>query len=192
MMTLSEFRNGLEPFLTDPCARPFVCTGSPLKCRSFIIGTNAATRLDHPFSSYWSDENGFDRDKFDADYLQIRSRRGTRSVIEAIAAEIGPCLETNLYSTPTPSGVKLSAKDRENPVITYLFDAIKPELVFVHGNEPIRFFKEVTGATITEEVKDVTWQGHEFAISSRSGPLYTLGPRKGSLLGSELARYLSP
>jgi len=42
---LREFRVGLKTHLTDPHSRPFVCTGSPLECRAFIVGLNAATRL---------------------------------------------------------------------------------------------------------------------------------------------------
>ncbi len=96
-----NFRVGLEPFLADARTRPFVCSGSPLACRSFIVGFNAATTLKNAFATYWSDESGFDRAAFDADYGATRSRHGNRPVIEAISAHIGPCLETNCGFRPS-------------------------------------------------------------------------------------------
>jgi hypothetical protein len=61
---LAAFRKGLLDRLSDNHARPFVCHGSPLECRVFVVGLNAATRLDQPFTAFWSDETGFDRDAF--------------------------------------------------------------------------------------------------------------------------------
>lgn len=91
MSDLREFKAGLNPYLeVDCCARPFVCTGSPLECRSFVVGLNVATRLRNPFSSYWSDDTGFDRKRFEDDHREERSRRGNRPRIEAIAKEIAP------------------------------------------------------------------------------------------------------
>jgi hypothetical protein len=104
MSDLREFRIGLNAYLTDCHARPFVCTGSPLECRSFVVGLNAATRLD-TFSAYWSDSTGFCREKFKTDHGQERSGRGNRPRIEAIAEKIEPCLETNLFAIPTKKGI---------------------------------------------------------------------------------------
>jgi len=111
MSDLREFKAGLDARVADPYVRPFVCTGSPLDCRSFIVGINAATRL-NTFSSYWSNIDGLCRKKFEADYDKVRSRRGNRPVIEAIAGKIGPCLETNLYAIPTKKAKQLTNDDR--------------------------------------------------------------------------------
>ena len=98
---------------------------SPLEWRSFIVGLNAATRLSGPFTSYWSDATtGFDRQKFDCDYREVRLQTGNRPRIEAIAKEIGPCPEV----TCMPS-LKEGQQLRRNPIICYLFRAIRPELV---------------------------------------------------------------
>jgi hypothetical protein len=127
---LKEFTRGLEPYVQSiPHARPFVCTGSPLDCRSFIVGRNAATRLLNPFTSYWSDQKGFDRTAFDRDYAEARSRKGDRRVIEVISNQLGDCLETNLYAVPGKKARQLTAKDRESPVIEYLFRAVRPKVV---------------------------------------------------------------
>jgi hypothetical protein len=123
-----------------PYARPFVCTGSPLSCRSFIVGLNAATRLHNPFTSYWSDQEGFDREAFDRDYATARSRKGNRRPIEAISRQLNDCLETNLYAIPTKKARDLTAKDRASPIIEYLIQTIRPKLVFVYSGEPIAFF----------------------------------------------------
>jgi hypothetical protein len=133
MSDLRGFKGGLDAYLTHPHARPFVCTGSPLKCRSFIVGLNAATQLKGTFSDYWSESTGFDRDRFNNDYCMERSLRGNRLRIEAIAKEIEPCLQTNLYATPSRKARQLT--DRREPIISYLFKTIRPELVFVHSSE---------------------------------------------------------
>ena len=189
MPNLSEFKTGLDDYLTDPRARPFVCTGSPMECRSFIVGINAATPLE-PFSCYWSDETGFNRKKFEADYKKVKSRRGNRPVIEAIAAYIKPCLETNLYAIPTKKAKDLTEDDRRHPVICYLFRAIRPELVFVHSKAAIRFFEEETGCrSFTSEVTRTRWQEHDFWLFGRPGVLWTLGSHAPAL-GAKLAMNL--
>jgi hypothetical protein len=105
MGDLRRFREGLETYLKDSHARPFVCTGSPLECRSFVVGLNAATRLDDSFLSYWSDTDGFDRQKFDRDLAVQHPRRGkgtgNRPRIEAIAKEMTPCCSSTATNPST-------------------------------------------------------------------------------------------
>ena len=194
MADLREFKAGLDAYLAkDAYARPFVCEGSPLDCRSFIVGLNAATRLSTRFSCYWSDSVGFDRGKFECDYRKMRPQtgRGNRPRIEVIAKEIAPCLETNLYAIPTSKAVQLTEENRRNPVICYLFRIIKPELVFVHSNEPIHFFEEKTGCSgFTGEAKRVRWQGHDFWLCGLPRALYTLRIQDAADLGAKLATNL--
>ena len=72
-MTLKRFREGLEPLMPSPEARPFTCTGSPLECRLFIVGLNPAPPLKQDlFGRYWSDDSSFLRKVFEADYSQRR------------------------------------------------------------------------------------------------------------------------
>ena len=192
MISLAEFRSGLDSYLTGPNARPFVCDGSPLLCRSFIVGLNAATQLQKPFSTFWSNDTGFNRSAFEQDYDQARSRKGNRRVIEAISSRLGACLETNLYSVPTKKARQLTAKDRDRPIIEYLFRAIKPKLVVAHSNEPVRFFKENAACEeFTRNVQRACWQGHEFLIFGRPGPLYTMSTEDAQALGERLRQHLT-
>lgn len=188
MTTLADFRAGLEPYLVHLGARPFVCAGSPLACRSFVVGLNAATALDHHFSAYWSDETGFDRELFLNHYRRLRKRAGNRPVVEAISRTLGSCIETNLYAVPTRKARELTLADRERPVIEYLFRSIKPRAVFVHSNEPIEYFARQTGCgDFVSQPRQVTWHGHAFWILGRRGPLYTLGLKGGAKYVAELA-----
>ncbi len=188
MIDLRAFRKGLTPYVKDPHARPFVCTGSPLECKSFVVGLNAATRLTGSFASYWSDVTGFDRQKFDSDYNTDKPKKGNRPRIEAIARELMPCLETNLYAVPTKKAKQLTAEDRLNPAICYLFKSIRPSRVFVHSNEPIRFFKEKTGCSdFLFEPKRVLWDDHEFWLLGRPGPLFTSRVKDVAECGATLA-----
>ncbi len=190
MDDLRLFREGLEKYLKHSHARPFVCEGSPLKCRSFIVGLNAATCLTSSFSCYWSDKDGFDRQKFDHDYNAQRVRRGNRPRIEAIAKQMAPCLETNLYAVPTSKANELTPADRLNPVICYLFQTIRPERVFVHSNEPIEFFTRKTGCSgFTSQVKRARWQGHEFWLLGQPGPLFRTSLEQAAAQGAKLAAH---
>jgi hypothetical protein len=131
--------------------------------------------------------------EFDRDYREARLRTGAgnRPRIEAIAKEIGPSLETNLYAIPSKKATQLTKDDRRNPIICYLFRAVRPKLVFVHSNEPIDFFKKRTGCNdFTSKVRRVSWQRHDFWLFGRPGALYTLSIEDAANCGRELAAYL--
>lgn len=190
MSALRDFRTQLIDLMADPYARPFVCTDSPLACRAFIVGFNAATRLPNPFIDYWSDETGFLKSKFDLDYAVTRKKRGNRPVMEAIASSLQPCLETNLYAAPTAKARQLPKALKSTRVLEFLFDAIRPEVVFAHSKPAVAFFETVTGAgESTSGIKEACWMGHRFQLYGRTGPLYTLGPRRGLELGMTLAGF---
>ena len=110
---LRRFRKRVERCMRHKDIRPFTCSGSPYCCRIFIVGLNSATRLKPFFETYWSDDSGFLRDRFEEDYQKIRKKRGVRPRIEAFVDGVRPipCLETNLYAVPTKrsSQLKLAA-----------------------------------------------------------------------------------
>lgn len=155
-VTLKSFREGLEPLMPNPGARPFTCDGSPLECRIFIVGLNPRTRLDEDFfDRYWKDDYGFLRKVFEKDYRKKKSdpsqtRRRIDHFVEA--ASPVPCLETNIYAVPTENESelnKLKRKDKNTTINTaileYLVKTLRPIGIFVHTKKPVEFFQELSG-----------------------------------------------
>ena len=61
MLDLSSFEQRLAALIGKPTdLRPFVCDGSPLDCRVFIVGFNPASALDEDFWKFWDPSIGFD------------------------------------------------------------------------------------------------------------------------------------
>ncbi len=193
-MTLIGFREGLQQWIGAGCtARPFVCDGSPLACRAFIVGFNAATAMPRPFWHYWDDAAGFRRELFAADYAALGKRKGNRRVIEILSDSLLPCLETNLYPTPTPRARGLADEDRKTDVFEFLFDTIRPRLVFAHSKPVLVWFRERTGLdAIDETPRETSWRGHAFRLAGRSGPLYTMSSEDADELGRALAAAPGP
>ena len=154
-MTLEKFREGLERLMPTPEARPFTCKGSPLECRLFIVGLYPATQLGNFFGCYWSDDRGFLRDDFEADYSHIRKKVGTRPRIEAFVegACPVPCLETNIYAVPKETACGPESKNTK--IIKYLIETIQPAGIFVHMNKPKEFFQELSGCKPGDKPKRV-------------------------------------
>lgn len=193
MTNLTQIRTRLQALMDDERLRPFVCDGSPLDCRVFIVGANPATTLKHGFWHYWSDQGGFNKGAFTQDYLALRRSRGARPRIQAIVSQFPPgwCLETNICSKPTKRAADLSSRDHRTEIIRFLLEAIRPRLVFVHSNEPIRFFQTMTGCGgILETPTRVTWAGHHFLLCGRPGPLWTMRIKDAESLGVRLAAAL--
>ncbi len=155
-MTLEKFREGLEPLMPSPEARPFTCTGSPLECRLFIVGVHPATPLKRDFfRRYWCDDRGFLRKVFEADYLQRRKEQRreephkrqvspTRQRIEAFVKGVSPepCLETNIYAVPKETARGLESKNTK--IIEYLIETVQPAGIFVHTNKAKEFFQKIS------------------------------------------------
>ena len=176
-MTLKNFREGLEPLMPNPGARPFTCKGSPLECRLFIVGLNSATQLDQDFfSRYWRDDSGFRREVFEADYSHKRKKQGTRPRIEAFveAASPVPCLETNIYAAPTRKASQLKLEDKNTGILEYLIKTIRPVGIFVHTKKPVEFFQELSGCNRIpdDEPKLVEIIGQPTQLLGAPGPLW--------------------
>lgn len=183
---LRAFGERLFKKLDDPFARPFVCNGSPYDCRAFIVGINAATRLQH-FADYWSYSSGFDWNKFKSDYQALGKKEGNRRPIEAISRGLGGALETNVCARPSRRPRELTEADWNSSLLPFLFAEIKPKVVFVHATRPIRYWEGVTGIRGVSMVpQKVEWQGHGFWLSGRPGALYTLGTDEAFAYGQQL------
>lgn len=151
MNTLDDFQARLEAAIGRPAtSRPFVCQGSPLDCRVFIVGFNPATEISADFWEFWTPGYGFNKTAwFDAYKAERQSkplrpgktRRSavspTRRVIEWICEAASPvrCLETNIYSTATPDMNSLSQADRDAALFRFLVEAVKPSVIVAHGKD---------------------------------------------------------
>lgn len=62
MMSLQTFQKELEALIGKPTdLRPFVCDGSPLACKVFVVGLNPASEMDGNFWDYWDSSRGSDK-----------------------------------------------------------------------------------------------------------------------------------
>lgn len=144
----------MEAAIERPAAtRPFVCEGSPLDCRVFIVGFNPATEMTVDFWEFWTPGYGFNKTAwFDAYKVERlnkplppgKTRRNTvsttRRVIEWICEAAAPvrCLETNIYATATPDMASLEAGNRDAALFRFLVEAVKPNVIVAHGKDACR------------------------------------------------------
>jgi hypothetical protein len=143
-----------------------ICDGNPLDCEIFIVGINAATEMKDGFWSFWSKKYGFKKDEWFESYIlerklkplkPNRTRRNklssTRQRIEWIIEAIKPVktLETNLFVKATPRANELTTEDRDSSVFEYLLKTIKPKIIFIHGNEVIKYFEKLYNIKIEKD-----------------------------------------
>ncbi|MEO1545312.1 MAG: hypothetical protein AAFU74_01075 [Bacteroidota bacterium] len=166
-MTLTEFeiylREKLEKY-DKP--RPFICGGNPLECHIFIVGINAATEMKKGFWNFWTQDLGFDKGQWLESYIAERKEKplkpnktrrnllsNTRQRIEWITESLRPIkvLETNLFVKATPTADELNSGDRKSEVFEFLFETIKPKIIFIHGNEAKEYFEKLYKITIAKD-----------------------------------------
>ena len=153
MLDLSSFEQELVALIGRPTdLRPFVCDGSPLECRGFIVGFNPASASDEDFWKFWDPTIGFDKTTWFQTYLRERRERplkpgktrrnpisNTRRVIDWIVSEASPVkiLETNIYSAPSEEAKDLAAHARFTAPFDFLLSEIKPVVILAHGNDAV-------------------------------------------------------
>lgn len=145
MYDINSFERDLAALIGKPSVlRPFVCDGSPLECKVFIVGFNPATASSIDFWTFWRSGFGFEKAAWYKNYLS--ERRGlpqktspTRRVIEWVLEGASPvkCLETNIHSFPTGKSTDLSATRRSTEPFDFLLRSIKPSLTIAHGKPAI-------------------------------------------------------
>ena len=141
---LKDFRERLQNLMPDEYMRPFACKGNPYECRIFIVGANPATRMEKPFiANYWSDCTGFLYCDFYRDYDAQKERRGNRLRYEQFVdgAIPIPCLETNIYATPSKSGESLPEGERDTALFEFLLRKIQPDAIFLFAKASIQYFE---------------------------------------------------
>lgn len=191
-ISLKSFRQEIAARMKHTTDRPFLCKGNPLECRIFLVGFNPATRLRSDFWNFWADEGGFDFDAMMVEYNLIKRFRGVRPRLNAIVEKALPnrCLETNICSTPTRAAADLTKNMQNTEIFKYLYDTVKPSVIFAHSNRPINFFVDEAGSDPELHRQEVEWRGHKFILVSRPGPLFRCSIGKAAELGSQLASLL--
>jgi hypothetical protein len=169
-MTLAQFERKLRQLVPETGMRPFVCEGSPLCCKVFIVGVNPATPGE--FWKYWSTQGGFDKESWFSDYTQIRRAQGkravtpTRGIIERVVTNTGvPCLETNIYSVPTVRISDLPKASRSTDVFEFVLRSIRPKVVVLHGKSASLELFRIFGQNPAE---------NEFHMNFRFGKVFVL------------------
>jgi hypothetical protein len=169
MQDIHTFEEELVALIGRPTfLRPFVCEGSPLDCKVFILGFNPATELSVDFWHFWHPGVGFDKAGWYANYLEERMLRPlesgkirrnrvstTRRVIEWIIEEVRPlkCLETNIHSVPTTKASGLTAACRSTDPFDYLVRRINPRLIIAHGDKAQEHIAGHPGQALVINVK---------------------------------------
>lgn len=140
---LNAFRERLQVLMSHDCMRPFTCSGNPYDCKIFIVGTNSATELKPFFKTYWSDFSGFLREKFHENYNAERTERGTRPRIEHFVrgAHPIPCLETNIFPTPSKRPADLPDDKKDTTIFEFLLQEIQPDALFLFSKPAIQYFQ---------------------------------------------------
>ncbi len=195
MQTLAQFRTGLSALIVSAHERPFVCSGSPLDCSVFVVGFNPATPLESPFWSFWTDSAGFDRPRFINEYEKARPVKGVRKRLNAMVQRFpaGAVLETNICSEPTKRASDLKRGDRRTAVFLYLVTTIRPRIVFLHSNEPIKYFRTLLDqpsiALPSHSVVDASLFGAPVKVCASEGPLWSRKVTDMESLADELSAH---
>jgi hypothetical protein len=166
--------------LVSPRGRPFVCDGSPLECRVFLVGANPATEMSRPFWDFWSDTNGFDKEAWFSQYLADRAnaplkpgkkRRNpisnTRQRLGWIIEEANPvsCLETNVFSEATETLAELGANQRTTHIFEFLVRKLTPILLVPHGKDARECIESLAGIALPEnEIISTNVLGHSVKV----------------------------
>lgn len=151
IMSLDEFEKILAGLIGRPTnLRPFVCAGSPLTCKIFVVGFNPATEMQGDFWDYWVSGIGFNKAGWFQAYLADRKIRplkpgkksrpavsNTRRCLGWIedGAAGNPILETNIFARATATKADLALRDRSSEPFRFLFEAIKPQVIVAHGTD---------------------------------------------------------
>lgn len=161
----TQFEAGLENLIGRPSLlRPFVCDGSPLDCRVFVVGINPATSMTEDFWSFWRPGVGFDKTSWYEAYKRHRAQlplkpgrtrrhavSSTRRILDLVVEAATPvrCLETNLFGMASAAASDLPMNARSTEVLDFLLPTIKPELVVAHGSGAAAYVTEhVPGAEV--------------------------------------------
>jgi len=150
MVTLEDIDKKINELPEHQEARPFLCEGSPIDCKIFLIGLNPATPIS--FWPYWSVEHGCNKKEWlDQTLLHYNyCLPPTRKRIEMLFDILSPyrCLETNIYYMRSKELQLLPKKYRDPQLCYYLIKKIAPKFIFVNGEEAIKHLENLSGKSL--------------------------------------------
>ncbi len=164
MPTLQKFSKKLKKILS-PTERPFVCDGSPLDCRVFVVGTHPATVMTRSFWDFWNASRGFEKGPWLEQYITDRAKAplklgktrrtkisNTRQRLNWVSDGAKPvrCLETNVYSQPTEALVDLADSERSTNIFRFLLKEIQPSLIVPYGKDARECLESISGENLLE------------------------------------------
>ncbi len=195
-MNLSEFRSQLQKIekrLPGCTSWPFLCCGSPLTCRIFIVGANPATQDEMQFWDFWTPGRGFRKTEFLRERVELTGPQSkTRKCIEIFSDAAGRniTLETNIYPYATPRKKDLTPEQKRTDIFEYLLHTIKPRIVLAHGCCAKQFFRE-RGITLVEDrLKSINLDGLRIKLLPRKHLSYQTSHEEVRKIGRKLARAL--
>ena len=193
-MNLAEFDRRLREIAPNN-TRPFLCEGSPFECRAFIVGLNPRTQT--PFWPHWNVSTGCCKSSWLDEYRRRHNNKlgRTRECIEILFEALGPfkCLETNLYPGWSNRFRDLPIEFRNTNVFDFILDAVKPNLVFVHGRKAILHIERITGQTAfrrDEVLRNIQLPSHEADLYLRHHLSYQLSTSECRRIGERLREHL--
>lgn len=130
------------------------------------MGINPGT--DTPFWPYWRLPHGCHKDEWIQDYLRRHSRfKPTRARIERLLQSIAPVksLEANVFCQYSPEESSLRAEARDTRVFDYLFEVLRPRVMFIHGASGIAHMEQVFKTALPQgQFRTVTHNGCEVDV----------------------------
>lgn len=195
-MNLREFRSKLQKIeKRSPIdtSRPFLCDGSPLKCRIFLVGSSPARKLEEPFWDFWDDAHGFKRAKF---IKKLEDLPGgltrTRKYLEIVVDAAGPSdtLETNIYPYEKLKAMDSTAEHKRTDVFDYLLHTIRPQIILAYGSEAKKFFRNLCIAFEENRLNTINLDGLRIKLLPRDQLIYQTSYKDARQIGCTLARAL--
>jgi hypothetical protein len=151
LIRLQAFSNRLAEIIGRPSTeRPFVSDGDPAAFPVWVVGYNPAT-TGGDWWQYWSDECGFDKAAWRADYDAERAARGkgpsaTRQRIDRISQAVPGVLETNIFGAPSTRMANMPTAT--TTAFDFLVEALRPRIIVAFGVEAQRHLEGWKGGLL--------------------------------------------
>ena len=175
--------------------RPFVCDGSPLDCKVFLIGNNPATKMSTDFWDFWDSEYGFHKSAWYEAYKADRqgepkSTSPTRERINRIVENASPVkiLETNIYAAPTKKKADLNLEQQTTEIFTFLLKTIRPQIIVPYGKKAVQYVQSNDIKAFIEEIKASVIPINDVTKTKKEKHLISVSYGDACALGAQIKR----